>query len=118
MKIEKLDLFKVAPRWLFLKVTTSSGIICWGEPVLEGATGESAGNKFVLPGGGFALLCLDTPDKGNSPTAESWEEAKSFRDNESEETLKQNFTNLKKWNTHENMFTPTDNEYLGIPCDL
>jgi hypothetical protein len=52
---------------------------------LEGATGELAGNKFVLPGGGFALLCLDTPDKGNSPTAQSGEGAKSFRDNESHE---------------------------------
>jgi hypothetical protein len=63
---------------------------------LESATGESAGNKFVLPGGGFALLCLDTPDKGNSPTAEYGEVVKSFRDNESEETLKQNLTNFKK----------------------
>jgi galactonate dehydratase len=36
MKIEKLELFKVPPRWLFLKITTSSGIAGWGEPVVEG----------------------------------------------------------------------------------
>lgn len=36
MKIKKLELFKVAPRWLFLKITTDSGIEGWGEPVVEG----------------------------------------------------------------------------------
>lgn len=36
MKIKKLELFKVPPRWLFLKITTESGIIGWGEPVVEG----------------------------------------------------------------------------------
>lgn len=36
MKIEKLELFKVPPRWLFLKVTTSDGTEGWGEPVIEG----------------------------------------------------------------------------------
>ncbi len=34
--IEKLQLFKVPPRWLFLKVTTKEGIVGWGEPVVEG----------------------------------------------------------------------------------
>ncbi|WP_449257567.1 galactonate dehydratase [Croceitalea marina] len=34
--IEKIDLFKVPPRWLFLKITTKDGIIGWGEPVVEG----------------------------------------------------------------------------------
>ena len=34
--IEKLELFKVPPRWLFLKITTKEGIIGWGEPVVEG----------------------------------------------------------------------------------
>ena len=34
--IEKIDLFKVRPRWLFLKVTTKSGIVGWGEPIIEG----------------------------------------------------------------------------------
>ncbi len=35
-KIAKVELFKVPPRWLFLKVTTQSGIAGWGEPVIEG----------------------------------------------------------------------------------
>ena len=35
-KIEKLELFKVPPRWLFLKITTTSGIEGWGEPLIEG----------------------------------------------------------------------------------
>lgn len=52
---------------------------------LEGATGESTGNKFVLPGGGFALLTLDFPSDGAHPVApalvrtatwtESWPDA-------------------------------------------
>jgi len=36
MKITKMELFKVAPRWLFLKISTDEGISGWGEPVLEG----------------------------------------------------------------------------------
>ena len=36
MKIAKLELFKVPPRWLFLKITTDNGIEGWGEPVVEG----------------------------------------------------------------------------------
>ena len=36
MKIKTLELFKVPPRWLFLKITTESGIVGWGEPVIEG----------------------------------------------------------------------------------
>jgi galactonate dehydratase len=36
MKIEKIELFKVRPRWLFLKITTANGITGWGEPVVEG----------------------------------------------------------------------------------
>ena len=36
MIIEKLELFQVPPRWLFLKITTKSGITGWGEPVVEG----------------------------------------------------------------------------------
>lgn len=34
--IENIELFKVPPRWLFLKITTKDGIIGWGEPVVEG----------------------------------------------------------------------------------
>ncbi len=36
MIIEKIETFKVAPRWCFLKITTKSGIVGWGEPVVEG----------------------------------------------------------------------------------
>lgn len=36
MKIIGYELFKVPPRWLFLKIITDEGIIGWGEPVLEG----------------------------------------------------------------------------------
>jgi galactonate dehydratase len=36
MKIAKLELFKIPPRWLFLKVTTDDGFTGWGEPVVEG----------------------------------------------------------------------------------
>ncbi|MBQ8955142.1 MAG: galactonate dehydratase [Clostridia bacterium] len=36
MKIDRIELFKVAPRWLFLKMTTDDGFTGWGEPVCEG----------------------------------------------------------------------------------
>ncbi|HXG66903.1 MAG TPA: galactonate dehydratase [Blastocatellia bacterium] len=36
MKIDSLELFKVPPRWLFLKITTNDGIVGWGEPIVEG----------------------------------------------------------------------------------
>jgi galactonate dehydratase len=36
MKITGFELFKVPPRWLFLKITTDEGISGWGEPVVEG----------------------------------------------------------------------------------
>ena len=36
MKIIRFELFQVPPRWLFLKIETDSGIIGWGEPVIEG----------------------------------------------------------------------------------
>lgn len=36
LKIVKIELFKVPPRWLFIKITTHCGIIGWGEPVVEG----------------------------------------------------------------------------------
>jgi galactonate dehydratase len=38
MIIEKIDLFKVPPRWLFVKITTKSGYTGWGEPIVEGKT--------------------------------------------------------------------------------
>lgn len=36
MKITSLKLYKVKPRWLFLKVETDDGLIGWGEPIVEG----------------------------------------------------------------------------------
>lgn len=36
MIITNIELFKVPPRWLFLKIDTDSGISGWGEPVIEG----------------------------------------------------------------------------------
>lgn len=44
MKITDMTLYRVPPRWLFLKMTTDEGIIGWGEPIIEGkaATVEAA----------------------------------------------------------------------------
>jgi len=36
MKITKVKLYQVPPRWLFLKIETDEGIVGWGEPVIEG----------------------------------------------------------------------------------
>jgi galactonate dehydratase len=36
MKIDRLELFAVPPRWLFLKITTDDGTFGWGEPIVEG----------------------------------------------------------------------------------
>ncbi len=36
MKIRNFELFKVPPRWLFLKIVTDDNITGWGEPVIEG----------------------------------------------------------------------------------
>lgn len=36
MKVASCELFPVAPRWLFLKLTTDCGLVGWGEPVVEG----------------------------------------------------------------------------------
>ncbi len=36
MKITKLELFKIPPRWLFLKISTDEGYEGWGEPIVEG----------------------------------------------------------------------------------
>ncbi|GAB4107889.1 galactonate dehydratase [Echinicola sediminis] len=42
LKIERVELFKVPPRWLFVKITTKSGLVGWGEPVVEGKAGTVA----------------------------------------------------------------------------
>ena len=36
MYITEYELFEVPPRWVFLKLTTSTGEVGWGEPVVEG----------------------------------------------------------------------------------
>jgi galactonate dehydratase len=36
VKIASMELFKVPPRWVFLKVTTDEDVVGWGEPVVEG----------------------------------------------------------------------------------
>ena len=36
MKITRLELLHVKPRWLFLKVHTDEGLVGLGEPVVEG----------------------------------------------------------------------------------
>jgi len=36
MIIKNVELFQVPPRWLFVKITTESGVVGWGEPVVEG----------------------------------------------------------------------------------
>ncbi|HET8735299.1 MAG TPA: D-galactonate dehydratase, partial [Pricia sp.] len=53
LHIAKIELFKVPPRWLFLKMTVENGIFGWGEPVVEGKadTVEACVNelsKFVI----------------------------------------------------------------------
>lgn len=39
MKITKLKLYTVVPRWQFLKIETDEGYWGWGEPVVEGRAG-------------------------------------------------------------------------------
>src|SRR4051812_28783710 len=36
MKITAHELFLVPPRWLFLRIETDTGIVGWGEPIVEG----------------------------------------------------------------------------------
>jgi galactonate dehydratase len=48
MKITSFSTYRVAPRWMFLKIETDEGISGWGEPVLEGRarTVEMAVREF------------------------------------------------------------------------
>lgn len=39
MKIDRVETFRVTPRWLFLKISTDQGVSGWGEPVVEGRAG-------------------------------------------------------------------------------
>jgi len=36
MKITGMTLYKIPPRWLFLKMETDEGLTGWGEPIIEG----------------------------------------------------------------------------------
>lgn len=36
MRISNITMYKVPPRWLFLKIDTDEGITGWGEPIVEG----------------------------------------------------------------------------------
>lgn len=36
MKITAIHLYKVPPRWVLLEIQTDSGVVGWGEPVVEG----------------------------------------------------------------------------------
>jgi hypothetical protein len=36
VKISRIETFLVPPRWLFVRVETDTGIVGWGEPVVEG----------------------------------------------------------------------------------
>lgn len=38
IQIRDFKLYKVPPRWLFLKIDTNEGVTGWGEPILEGRT--------------------------------------------------------------------------------
>ena len=49
MKITQLRTYRLAPRWMFLKIETDAGIVGWGEPVIEGKarTVEAAVHEFA-----------------------------------------------------------------------
>ncbi|MDR2191625.1 MAG: galactonate dehydratase [Endomicrobium sp.] len=49
MKISKINLYCVPPRWLFLEMETDEGITGWGEPIIEGkaATVKAAVEEFI-----------------------------------------------------------------------
>jgi galactonate dehydratase len=36
MRIASIELFQVAPRWLFVKIMSDDGVAGWGEPIVEG----------------------------------------------------------------------------------
>ncbi|MGP3988852.1 galactonate dehydratase [Streptomyces sp. 3N207] len=38
MRIARVETFAVPPRWLFCRIETDSGLVGWGEPVVEGRT--------------------------------------------------------------------------------
>ncbi|MCC2032649.1 galactonate dehydratase [Microbacterium allomyrinae] len=38
MQIARIETFLIPPRWLFVRVETDTGVVGWGEPVVEGRT--------------------------------------------------------------------------------
>ena len=42
MKVTKLTTYRLAPRWMFVKIETDEGVTGWGEPVDEDAGGALA----------------------------------------------------------------------------
>ena len=36
MRVKTIETFKVPPRWLFVRIETESGLVGWGEPIVEG----------------------------------------------------------------------------------
>ena len=49
MKITDMTLYKVPPRWLFLKVETDEGIAGWGEPIIEGRADTVRAAFLITP---------------------------------------------------------------------
>ncbi|KAI0763170.1 enolase C-terminal domain-like protein [Irpex lacteus] len=47
-RIDKIEIFRVPPRWLFIRVETESGIVGWGESSLEGHTEAVEGASLAL----------------------------------------------------------------------
>ena len=54
MEVIDFEVYEVPPRWQFLKVETSTGLVGWGEPVVEGrapstrAAVEELMNQYIL----------------------------------------------------------------------
>ena len=49
-KVKSYELFKVPPRWCFLRVETENGIVGWGEPLVEGFSDTTAAAVRELMG--------------------------------------------------------------------
>jgi galactonate dehydratase len=42
MRVDRVETFLVAPRWLFVRIETDDGLVGWGEPVVEGRSATVA----------------------------------------------------------------------------
>ena len=61
MKISKITVYKVKPRWIFVKISTDEGIEGWGE-MISGTKTETVvagayeiGNRFLVGQNPFAI---------------------------------------------------------------